>query len=78
MSLRGVFAALENPDFPVRSLHWDGAMDVDSVNTWNANFQHFRTAGEMRWSPPATLAPGMIPATARVEFDYGTDQEVVR
>ena len=77
MSLAGVFAALENVDFPVRSLHWDGAVDIDSVNTWNANFRHFRTAGEMRWSPPATLAPGMIPASARVEFDYGTAKEIV-
>ena len=77
ISLAQVFAALENQDFPVRSLHWDGAIDVDSVNTWNANFKHFRTGGEMRWSPPATLAPGMIPASARVEFDYGTDTEIV-
>ena len=77
ISLAQVFAALENEDFPVRSLHWDGAIDVDSVNTWNANFKHFRTVGEMRWSPPATLAAGMIPASARVEFDYGTDNEIV-
>jgi translocation and assembly module TamB len=77
MSLTGVFAALENDDFPVRSLHWDGAIDVDSVNTWNANFKHFRTVGNMQWSPPATLAPGMIPASARVGFDYGTDKEIV-
>ena len=76
MSLTGVFAALENDDFPVRSLHWDGAIDVDSVNTWNANFKHFRTVGNMQWSPPATLAPGMIPASARVGFDYGTDKEI--
>jgi translocation and assembly module TamB len=76
MSLAGVFRALENEDFPVASLHWDGAIDIDSVNTWNANFKHFRTAGDMRWSPPATLAPGMIPASARIEFDYGTDKEI--
>jgi translocation and assembly module TamB len=77
ISLAQVFTALENVDFPVRSLHWDGAIEVDSVNTWNANFKHFRTAGEMRWLPPATLAPGMIPASARVEFDFGTDSEIV-
>lgn len=77
MSLPGVFAALQNVDFPVRSLHWDGAIDIDSVNTWNANFKHFHTAGDMRWSPPATLSPGMIPATAHIGFDYGTDHEVV-
>jgi translocation and assembly module TamB len=77
MSLAAVLAALQNDEFPVRSLQWDGAIDVDSVNTWNANFKHFHTAGEMRWSPPAILASGMIPASARVEFDYGTDTEVV-
>jgi translocation and assembly module TamB len=77
MDLAAVFAALENKDFPVRSLHWDGAVDIDSVNTWSANFKHFHTAGEMRWSPPATLPPGMIPASARVEFDYGTDNEII-
>ena len=77
MSLAQLFAALDNNELPVRPLHWDANVEVDSVNTWNANFLHFRTAGEMRWSPPVTLTPGMIPATARVEFDYGTDNEVV-
>ena len=77
ISLAQVFKALENEDFPVPELHWDGAIDVDSVNTWNANFKHFHTAGNMRWSPPANLAPGMIPASARVNFDYGTDKEIV-
>ena len=77
MKLAEVFTALENNDFPVPSLHWDSAIEIDSVNTWNANFKHFHTAGEMRWLPPATLAPGMIPASARVEFDYGTDKEIV-
>jgi translocation and assembly module TamB len=78
VSLAEVFTALENRDFPVRSLHWDGTIEVDSINTWNANFRHFHTAGEMRWLPPPSLAPGMIPASARVAFDYGTDTEVVQ
>ena len=77
ISLAQVLKALENDDFPVPELHWDGAIDIDSVNTWNANFKHFHTAGKMRWSPPANLAPGMIPASARVNFDYGTDKEIV-
>ncbi|MBZ5693901.1 MAG: translocation/assembly module TamB domain-containing protein [Acidobacteriia bacterium] len=77
VSLAAVFAALENDQFPVLALHWDAAVDVDSVNTWNANFKHFRTAGQMRWSPPARLAPGMIPATARADYDYGIDREVI-
>jgi translocation and assembly module TamB len=77
VSLAQVFNALENEDFPVPRLHWDGAIDIDSVNTWKANFKHFHTAGNMHWSPPATLAPGMIPASARIDFDYGTDKEIV-
>jgi translocation and assembly module TamB len=77
ISLAQVFKALENEDFPVPALHWDGAIDVDSVNTWNANFLHFHTAGNMQWSPPANLAAGMIPASAHVNFDYGTDKEIV-
>jgi translocation and assembly module TamB len=77
VSLAQVFDALENEDFPVPTLHWDGAIDIDSVNTWNANFKHFHTAGKMQWSPPAALAPGMIPASAQIDFDYGTDKEIV-
>lgn len=69
-SLAKIFAALDNPDFPVHTLHWDGLVDVDSVNTWDANFKSFRTQGETRWSPPANLSPGMIPVTARIEYDY--------
>jgi translocation and assembly module TamB len=72
-SLGSIFAALDNPDFPVHALHWDGVVDADSENTWNANFRHFRTKGETRWSPPATPAPGLIPVTARIEYDYSED-----
>ena len=71
-SLAGIFAALDHPKFPVEALHWDGVVDADSVNTWNANFKHFRTKGETRWSPPAPAA-GVIPVTARLEYDYSED-----
>ncbi len=77
MSLAQLFNALDNDELPVNPLHWDGVVDVDSVNTWNANFIHFRTTGEMRWSPPASLAAGAIPASARVEFDYREDGQTV-
>lgn len=77
VSLPRLFDALNNPKLPVRSLHWDGVMEVDSVNTWHANFKDFRTIGEMRWSPPSAQAAGKIPATARVEFDYRSDRETV-
>ena len=77
VSLAQVFKALENANFPVPELHWDAGIDVDSVNTWNANFKHFHTAGNMRWNPPETPAPGVIPASAQIKFGYGTDEEVV-
>jgi translocation and assembly module TamB len=73
-SLAQVFAALENPDFPVQSLHWDSSMDVDSVNTWTAGFLHFRSQGETRWSPPAAVAAGRIPVSAKIDYDYSQDR----
>ncbi|HXY79079.1 MAG TPA: hypothetical protein VEI08_00430, partial [Candidatus Bathyarchaeia archaeon] len=76
-SLAELFATLDNDELPVRSLHWDGTVDVDSVNTWNANFKKFRTTGQMRWSPPASPSAGMIPASALVNFDYRSDEQVV-
>jgi translocation and assembly module TamB len=76
-SLRQVFAALENPDFPVHTLHWDGSVDVDSVNTWNANFLHFRSTGKSTWTATHELLPGTIPVTATVDYDYSNDREEV-
>ncbi|MGA7920522.1 MAG: translocation/assembly module TamB [Candidatus Acidiferrales bacterium] len=75
-SLADALAALNNVDFPVDTLHWNGGIDVDSFNSWTANFRHFRTKGQMRWSPPTVLAPGMIPVTAHMGFDYSMDTEV--
>jgi len=69
-SLAEILAALDSPSLPVRSLHWDGAVEVDSTNSWNANFKDFDTTGETRWSPPAKLAPGMIPVSATLKYDY--------
>ena len=76
-SLRDVFAALENLNFPVHTLHWDASMDVDSVNTWTANFQHFRSTGKSTWSAPRILSAGSMPATATINFDYSNDREEV-
>jgi translocation and assembly module TamB len=77
VSLGAAFAAVQNPSFPVVPLHWDARMDVDSVNTWTANFLHFRSKGESRWSSPETLAPGLIPVTARIEYDTSEDSRGV-
>lgn len=69
-SLARIFAALDHPGFPVDALHWDGLLDVDSVNTWNRGFHDFRSNGETRWMPPASLTPGTIPVTALFDYDY--------
>jgi translocation and assembly module TamB len=73
MSLAQIFAALENPDFPVKELEWDSVLDADAVNTWSGGFDHFETKGLMHWTEPQELAPGKIPATAKIDFDYSQD-----
>src|SRR5215469_7167520 len=73
MNLSAAFAAVQNSSFPVVPLHWDARLDTDSVNTWTANFQHFRSKGQCRWSPPDQLPEGMIPVTARIEYDTSAD-----
>ena len=75
-SLAEAIHAVNNTGFPIDTLHWDGGIDVDSYNTWTANFKHFTSKGESRWSPPAVLTPGMIPVTARILYDYPEDSEM--
>ncbi len=74
-SLADAIHAVNNVDFPIDTLHWDAGIDVDSYNTWTANFKHFTTKGESRWSPPAVLSPGMIPITAHIFYNYTEDTE---
>lgn len=73
-SLAGALGAVDHSKFPVHTLHWDARMEVDSVNTWVKNFQHFRSVGHSIWSPPSSLAPGMIPVTAEIQYDYSADR----
>jgi translocation and assembly module TamB len=75
-SLADALTAVANESFPVKTLHWDGSIDVDSTNTWVSNFQHFRTHGESRWSPPPTNVPGVIPVTAHIVFDYTENTQI--
>ena len=72
-SLNAAYAAVNNPSFPVNTLHWDSIMDVDSTNSWTGAFAHFRSTGHSRWTPPASTPPGIIPATADITFDYVDD-----
>jgi translocation and assembly module TamB len=71
-SLAAAYAAVDNPDFPVNTLHWDSLMEVNSVNTWSGAFAHFRSTGESRWTPTATM-PGITPAAASITYDYSDD-----
>jgi translocation and assembly module TamB len=77
MSLAAALNAVNNPNLPVNPLHWDGALDVDSVNTWDSKFKHFESAGQTRWSPPATLEAGKIPVTASIDYDYAMRRKAV-
>jgi len=77
VSLASALDAVDNLDFPVDTFHWDARMEVDSVNTWVANFKHFRTRGETRWSPPDFPRPGVLPVTAQLEFDYSDDLKTI-
>ena len=69
-NLTRILAALDNSSFPVDALHWQGSVDADCVNTWVRNFKEFRTRGETRWSVPANAAPGLIPVSAKIDYDY--------
>jgi len=76
-NLAATFDALENKSFPVGYLHWDARLDVDSVNTWEGSFKHFRSRGQTRWSPPEKLTDGRIPMSARIDYDYQQDRRGV-
>jgi translocation and assembly module TamB len=72
LSLSAAFGAVDNPDFPVNTLHWDAIMDVDSTNTWSGAFERFRSKGESHWSRPENLR-GAIPAEATIVYDYSEE-----
>ncbi len=75
--LAAILNALDNKSFPVNTLHWDGLVNVDSVNTWQKDFKHFRTAGHCWWTPPQTLRAGMMPASADIDFDFSLDKDAI-
>ncbi len=77
MNLSSLLAAVDNPSFPMHTLHWAGSVDVDSVTTWNADFKHVASRGTSIWSPPATVPAGEIPTTARLNYDYRMNERAV-
>jgi translocation and assembly module TamB len=76
-SLAAALNAVNNPSLPVNPLHWDAALDVDSVNTWESNFHDFRSTGTTHWQPPGNLDPGRIPVTALIHYDYSMRRNAV-
>jgi len=77
MSLAAILTALHHPGFPVAALHWESRVAVHSVTTWDANFVHLDTRGTTAWTPPPSAAPGLLPATASVEFHFSRDAAAV-
>lgn len=73
-SLAAVLNAVNNPSMPVRTLHWDGILQADTICTWNRDFKHFAVNGITVWSPPMQQRPGLIPATSQIKFDYLMDR----
>ncbi|HEV2617382.1 MAG TPA: translocation/assembly module TamB domain-containing protein [Candidatus Acidoferrales bacterium] len=76
-SLAEVLDATDNPSLPVDTLHWDGSMSVNTVTTWNRDFKNLKTKGVTTWSPSAKAAPGTLPVTAQLGFDYSMDRRDV-
>jgi translocation and assembly module TamB len=75
MDLRQAIAAEDNPSLPINPLHWGSRMDADATTTWVADFKHVDSKGLSVWTPPATPAPGQIPAAAHFEFHYDMDHK---
>jgi translocation and assembly module TamB len=77
LSVARVLAAVANPSFPLETLHWNGIMEVDSVTTWDHDFKNVATRGLSLWKPEGEFAPGEIPASARLDFDYSVSRRSV-
>lgn len=74
VSLAAALKAVDNPSLPVRTLHWNGTVAIDSANDWDADFQHLRIRGQSTWTPAAVLTPSDVPAAASFSFDYVHDK----
>ena len=77
MSLAAILSALHHPGFPLATLHWESRVAVHSVTAWDANFVHLDARGTTDWTPPPTVAPGLLPATCTAEFHFSRDAAAV-
>jgi translocation and assembly module TamB len=77
MKLSQIFAAVDNPDFPVHTLHWEAVAGSTAVTTWRGDFQHVHSQGEVSWRPSEATPPGQMPSTADIHFNYRMDGNYV-
>lgn len=70
MDLATILGAVNNANFPISPLHWAGNVDVQSVNTWMADFKKIDSSGVSVWTPPAAVRPGEIPVNSRFNYHY--------
>lgn len=76
-NLAEVLDAVNNPSLPAHTLDWNGQLEADTVCTWNRDFKHFIVSGVTLWTPPAHPTPGLIPATAKIDFNYAMDRSLI-
>ena len=77
MSLAAILAALDHRDFPIATLHWNAAVDVNSVTTWNADFKQLESRGLSLWAPALAPRRDEIPASARIRYHYVMERSAV-
>ncbi len=78
LNVAAALSAVDHPGFPVAALRWDGAMDAQAITTWERAFQRLESRGSALWSPPGEARPGMIPATAKLNFHFERQRERVQ
>ncbi|MGH9791311.1 MAG: hypothetical protein ACRD5W_08895, partial [Candidatus Acidiferrales bacterium] len=77
MNLAAMLEAVDHRGFPTNALHWDGVVEGNVVATWVRDLKSLAARGRMLWSPPLEPAEGLLPATARLDFDYSLDRRRV-
>lgn len=77
MNLAAMLEAVDHRGFPTNALHWDGVVEGNVVATWVRDLKSLAARGRMLWSPPLEPTEGLLPATARLDFDYSLDRRRV-
>ena len=73
--LSQVTPAIDHEGFPIDSLHWDGVISADTVETWHDNFRDFDITAHMHWEEPDEPSAGHIPVASDsvLRYRYGLD-----